>query len=31
MELLERYMNRNGPEHFVAHLGLTPGEWTDEL
>jgi predicted transcriptional regulator len=30
-ELLERYMNRNGPEFFVAHLGLTPGEWTDEV
>jgi DNA-binding Lrp family transcriptional regulator len=31
MALLERYTNRNGPEHFVAHLGLTPGEWTDEV
>jgi hypothetical protein len=31
MGLLERYTNRNGPEHFVAHLGLTPGEWTDEV
>jgi hypothetical protein len=31
MGLLERYANRNGPEHFVAHLGLTPGEWTDEV
>ena len=29
MALLERYANRNGPEHFVAHLGLTPGEWRD--
>jgi hypothetical protein len=31
MALLERYGNRNGPEHFVAHVGLTPGEWTDEV
>ena len=31
MALLERYTSRNGPEHFVAHLGLTPGEWTDEV
>jgi DNA-binding Lrp family transcriptional regulator len=31
MALLERYTNRNGPEHFVAHLGLTPGEWTNEV
>jgi hypothetical protein len=31
MTLLERYTNRNGPEHFVAHLGLTPGEWTEEV
>jgi hypothetical protein len=30
MALLERYANRNGLEHFVAHFGLTPGEWTDE-
>jgi DNA-binding Lrp family transcriptional regulator len=31
MNLLERYTNRNGPEHFVAHVGLTPGDWTDEV
>ncbi len=31
MRLLERYANRNGPEHFVAHVGLTPGEWTNEV
>jgi hypothetical protein len=29
--LLERYENRNGPEHFLAHVGLTPGEWTKDL
>ena len=29
LALLERYANRDGPEHFVAHLGLTPGEWRD--
>jgi hypothetical protein len=29
--LLERYTNRKGPEHFVAQLGLTPGEWTEDL
>jgi hypothetical protein len=31
IELLERYENRNGPEKFLAHVGLTPGEWTDEV
>ena len=29
--LLERYENRNGPEHFLAHVGLTPGEWAGEV
>jgi hypothetical protein len=31
IELLERYENRNGPENFLAHVGLTPGEWADEV
>jgi hypothetical protein len=29
--LLERYENRNGPEDFLAHVGLTPGEWASEV
>jgi hypothetical protein len=29
--LLERYENRNGPEDFLAHVGLTPGEWAGEV
>ena len=30
LELLMRYEGRTGPEHYVAQVGLTPGEWMVE-
>lgn len=29
-QLLERYAGRGGPEGYIMHVGLTPGEWQEE-